>query len=71
MRKSIDGLVVIIKDTYDLNPFENVLFLFCGRRSDRLKTIYWENDGFVLMYKRLEGGRFQWPRSKEEVRDIS
>ena len=71
MRKSIDGLVAIIKDTYDLNPFDNSLFLFCGRRGDRLKAIHWEQDGFVLMYKRLEGGRFQWPRSKEEVRDIT
>lgn len=71
MRKSIDGLVAIIKDTYDLNPFDNSLFLFCGRRGERLKAIHWEQDGFVLMYKRLEGGRFQWPRSKEEVRDIT
>lgn len=71
MRKSIDGLVAIIKDTYDLNPFDNSLFLFCGRRGDRLKAIHWEQDGFVLMYKRLEGGRFQWPRSKEEVRAIT
>lgn len=71
MRKSIDGLVAIIKETYDLDPFSNSLFLFCGRRGDRLKAIHWENDGFVLMYKRLEGGRFQWPRFQEEVRDLS
>ena len=71
MRKSIDGLVAIIKGTYDLDPFSNALFLFCGRRGDRLKAIHWENDGFVLMYKRLESGRFQWPRAQEEVRDLS
>ncbi|MDF2614068.1 MAG: hypothetical protein K0S71_1854 [Clostridia bacterium] len=71
MRKSIDGLVAIVKQTYDLDPFKDSLFLFCGRRGDRLKAIHWEKDGFLLMYKRLENGRFQWPRSKEEVRDIT
>lgn len=71
MRKSIDGLVAIVKQTYDLDLFDNSLFLFCGRRGDRLKALHWEQDGFILMYKRLESGRFQWPRSKAEVRDIS
>ena len=71
MRKSIDGLVAIVKQTYDLDPFENSLFLFCGRRGDRLKALHWEKDGFIMMYKRLESGRFQWPRSKSEVRDLS
>lgn len=71
MRKSIDGLVAIIKQTYDLDPFNKSLFLFCGRRGDRLKAIHWENDGFLLMYKRLEQGRFQWPRTRDEVRDIT
>ena len=71
MRKSIDGLIGIVKNTYDLDPFQNSLFLFCGRRGDRLKALHWENDGFILMYKRLESGRFQWPRTKSEVRDIT
>ena len=62
MRKSIDGLVAIVKQTYDLDPFGNSLF--CGRRGDRLKTLHWEKDGFIMMYKRLESGRFQWPHSK-------
>lgn len=62
MRKSIDGLVAIVKQTYDLDPFENSLFLFCGKRGDRLKTLHWEKNGFIMMYKRLESGRFQWPQ---------
>jgi len=71
MRKSIDGLAAMVKQTFEMDPFSNSLFLFCGRRGDRLKALYWESDGFVLMYKRLESGRFQWPRKAEEVRDVT
>ena len=71
MRKSIDGLAWIVKQTFQLNPFQKNLFLFCGRRRDRLKALYWEDDGFVLLYKRLENGRFQWPMSEEAVRIVT
>ena len=71
MRKSIDGLVMLIKQQWALNPFQNSLFLFCGRRRDRMKALLWEGDGFVLLYKRLEQGRFQWPHSAEAVRSIT
>ena len=46
-------------------------FLFCGRRKDRIKALYWEGNGFVLLYKRLENGSFQWPRNGEEVRKLT
>ena len=59
MRKSIDGLMTIIRDTYDMDPYTNALFLFCGRRADRIKALYFDKTGFVLLYKRLESGRFQ------------
>ncbi|HWQ88879.1 MAG TPA: IS66 family insertion sequence element accessory protein TnpB [Desulfitobacteriaceae bacterium] len=71
MRKSIDGLAAITQQNFNLNPFQNSLFLFCGRKRDRLKALYWEGDGFVLLYKRLENGRFQWPMNAEAVRTIS
>lgn len=71
MRKSIDGLAGIVQQNFKLNPFQNSLFLFCGRRKDRLKALYWERDGFVLLYKRLESGSFQWPRDAEEVKLIT
>ena len=71
MRKSIDGLSAIVSQTYRLDPFQNALFLFCGNRRDRVKAIYWEGDGFLLLYKRLENGSFQWPRTSEEAREIT
>ena len=71
MRKSIDGLSAIVSQNFNLDPFENALFLFCGGKRDRMKAILWEGDGFLLLYKRLENGVFQWPRSTEDVREIS
>jgi transposase len=71
MRKSINGLAALVQQNFQMNPFQNSLFIFCGRQRDRLKVLYWEGDGFVLLYKRLESGGFQWPRNPESVRAIT
>lgn len=76
MRKSIDGLMAIVRDTYELDPYSNSVFLFCGRCADRIKALHYERDGFCLLYKRLEKGtndhfRFQWPRHASEVRSLT
>jgi transposase len=71
MRKSIDGLSALVSQQFKLDPFSNSLFLFCGRRCDRLKALYWEGDGFVLLYKRLEKSQFQWPRKESEAKTIT
>lgn len=71
LRRGIDGLAGIVKNSFNLDPFSNSIFLFCGRRCDRIKALYWEGDGFVLLYKRLERGSFQWPRTAEEVRELT
>ena len=71
MRKSIDGLAALIQEQFNMDPFEPALFLFCGRKADRIKALMWENDGFVLLYKRLESGKFQWPRNEDELRPLS
>lgn len=71
MRKSIDGLMGIICNTYSMDPFANALYLFCGRRCDRLKALHFDKDGFVLYYKRLDNGKYQWPRNASEVRPLS
>lgn len=72
MRKGIDGLAIIVGRDLKLNPYQKkVLFLFCGRQSYKIKGLVWEGDGFLLLYKRLEDGRFIWPRTPQEVLDIS
>ena len=71
MRKSIDGLAAIIQPQFQLDLFSSSAFLFCGRRRDRLKVLLWEEDGFLLLYKRLENGKFTWPRNEQEVRDLT
>lgn len=71
LRRGIDGLAGMIQQEFKLDPFQNVLFLFCGKRTDRIKGIIWEGDGFVLLYKRLESGRYQWPRDQQEAQSIT
>ena len=72
LRKGLDGLAMIIGSELHLNPYQkNALFLFCGRRNDRIKGLVWEGDGFLLLYKRLDNGAFNWPRSPEEALEIS
>ena len=72
LRRGIDGLASIVKFNFQLDPYEKeILFLFCGRRRDRMKGLVWEGDGFLLLYKRLELGGFSWTRTKEEALEIT
>ena len=71
MRKSIDGLAALVQQQSQLDLFASSAFLFCGRRRDRMKVLLWEDDGFLLLYKRLEDGKFSWPRNEQEVRNIT
>lgn len=66
MRKSIDGLAAIVEQELSLSPFGSQLFVFCNRRRDKVKVLYWERAGFVLWYKRLEKQRFPWPKRDED-----
>ncbi len=59
LRCGIDGLASIVQQQFHLDPLTNMLFLFCGRRHDLIKALYWEGNGFVLLYKRLEPGSFR------------
>lgn len=68
LRRGIDGLAAIVTQQFGAQLNEESLFLFCGRRTDRIKALYWSGDGYLLLYKRLSNGSFQWPRSEAELR---
>jgi transposase len=72
MRKSINGLSLIVEQELEVSPFSARLFVFCNRKRDKIKILYWERSGFVLWYKRLEKQRFPWPnREKEGVLELT
>ena len=77
MRKSIDGLAALVENELELSPMTEALFVFCNRGRDKIKMLYWERNGFVLWYKRLEKQRFRWPRQpafsyeKRDGRDLN
>ncbi len=68
MRRSFDGLMALIRDTYQMDPYADALYLFCGRKRNTLKALYFDQTGFVLCTKRLDNGKFQWPRDAKEAR---
>ena len=67
MRKSIDGLAALVQQQFQLDLFASSAFLFCGRRRDRMKVLLWEDAGFLLLYKRLEDGKFSWPHNEQDI----
>lgn len=66
MRKSINGLMLLVQNSFSLEPFSDSLFVFCNRNRDRIKILEWDTDGFWLYFKRLERGRFRWPDADKE-----
>lgn len=61
-RKAINGLSVIVQESMQLDPFGCACYVFVNRLRDRIKILYWENNGFCLWHKRLEKHKFAWPR---------
>lgn len=67
MRKAINGLSIMVEQHLSRDPFSGDLFVFCNRRRNMIKILYWDKNGFCLWHKRLEEHKFQWPQSAEEV----
>jgi transposase len=61
LRKSFDTLAELVRQLLDNDPLSGHLFVFRNKRGDRVKLLYWDEDGFVIIYKRLEEGTFRWP----------
>jgi transposase len=70
LRRGHDGLVAIVRNEWKLNPFDGHLFVFLGRRLDRVKILVWDRNGFVLYYKRLSQGRFRMPVIPEDAERV-
>ncbi len=66
-RKSFRGLAAIVEQELGHNPFEGALYAFTNRRRDKIKLLYWEDNGFVLYYKSLAEEKFHWPGGEEEL----
>ena len=70
MRVGHDGLFALVQGLFRLDPYSGHLFVFFGRRSDRVKILFWDRGGFVVFYKRLEKGRFQMPKAIAEATHV-
>ena len=66
-RKAINGLSVIVQEQMSLSPFDRALFVFCNKRRNQLKVLYWDDTGFVLWQKRLEKSQFKWPKKTDDL----
>ena len=73
LRKNVDGLSILIKQSFQMDPFSDSIFLFCNGARNRLKALIWDKYGFIMLYKRLDGAgaRFKWPTDPVQVRDIT
>ncbi len=72
LRYGIDSLAAIIEQKYKMKVFvPNTLFLFCGRSASKIKGLLWEGDGFLMLYKRVECGRFSWPRTSDDLEKLT
>ncbi|MEW6487396.1 MAG: IS66 family insertion sequence element accessory protein TnpB [Thermodesulfobacteriota bacterium] len=71
LRRSIDGLSLLVAAQLDLDPLSGHLFVFCNRRQTNVKVLYWDRNGFCLWQKRLEKESFRWPPAQTEVVEVS
>ena len=71
MRKSFDTLAALVRDKLALDPLSGQLFVFRSRRGDRVKLLYWDEDGYALFYKRLEIGRYRFPAAPADAASVS
>jgi transposase len=63
-RRGLDGLLGLVESTFGHAPQERYLFLFCDRSRRKIKALFWDKNGFMLLYKRLENGKFQFPKNQ-------
>jgi transposase len=70
-RKGAEGLAALVREVIHDDPFSGVVYVFRAKRSDRIKLIFWDGTGVVLVAKRLEGSEFRWPKLHDGVMRLS
>ena len=70
-RKGMDGLAALIKEELGVDPYSGVVYVFRAKRADRVKMVFWDGTGIVLVSKRLEDGKFRWPKIESGVMRLS
>ncbi|KFG70306.1 IS66 family insertion sequence element accessory protein TnpB [Microvirga sp. BSC39] len=70
-RKGADGLAALVRDTMGADPFSGAVYVFRAKRTDRIKLVFWDGTGVVLVAKRLEDGEFRWPKVQDGVIHLS
>ncbi len=70
-RKGMDGLAAIVAAELKLEPFSGIVYVFRSKRADRVKLLFWDGTGVCLVTKRLEGGKFRWPKLENGVMRLS
>jgi transposase len=71
MRKSINGLSLLVEEQFEPDLFTGSYYAFCNRKRDIVKILYWADNGFCIWMKRLEKDVFRWPESEQEVVEVS
>ena len=66
-RKGMDGLAALVREAMGADPFSGTVYVFRSRRADRVKLLFWDGSGVVLVVKRLEAGQFSWPKIEDGV----
>lgn len=70
-RKGAEGLVALVRDAIGADPFSGAVYVFRAKRADRIKLVFWDGTGMVLVAKRLEDGEFRWPKVQDGVMRLS
>lgn len=70
-RKGMEGLAALVREAMGADPFNGAVYVFRAKRADRVKLIFWDGTGMVLMAKRLEDGKFRWPGVQDAILHLS
>lgn len=65
MRRQINGLASTVQNSFTMDPYADAMFVFCNKARNRIKILVWEDNGFWLLFKRLERGHFKWPEGSD------